>query len=132
MNQFLRDGRAFVAFSRDVIEASAPHIYLSALPFASRESAVISTLGPLFVRLPQAQVLGRAQSTATVLRGHEAPVRTLACSPDAQFLASGSSDMTVRILGCPYWPRSSARIDRSQRRRRRLLTRRIASHFWFA
>jgi len=38
--QFLRDAHSFVASSHEAIERSAPHIYISALPFADRNSLV--------------------------------------------------------------------------------------------
>jgi len=40
LSRFLQDAHIFVASSHDAIELSAPHIYLSALPFADRNSLV--------------------------------------------------------------------------------------------
>ena len=98
VTQCLHNCKTFITSSSDAIEASAPHIYLSAIPFAFHHSAFIDRIGRLFVRLPQAQISGRVHSAATVLRGHEFDVNDLACSPDKHVLASsGSLDGTVRI-----------------------------------
>ena len=95
--QFVRDSMAFITFARNAIETSAPHIYLSALPFASHQSAVVDALCRPFVQLPQVQISGRIDCTVHVLRGHESAVSALARSSDSRFLVSGSSDMTVRV-----------------------------------
>jgi len=49
--QFLRDAHMFVSSSHEVIERSAPHIYLSALPFADKNSLVYKDFAPRFTGL---------------------------------------------------------------------------------
>ena len=98
--QFLRDAQSFVASSHQAIERSAPHIYLSALPFADKGSLVFRDFYPHVTGLITVDMFGidrhggRAHMT---LSGHSAAVRSVAYSPDGRLLASGSSDGTVRV-----------------------------------
>ena len=44
--RFLRDANSFVASSHQAIARSAPHIYISALPFADKHSLVYEEFAP--------------------------------------------------------------------------------------
>jgi len=98
--QFLRDAHSFVASSYEAIERSAPHIYLSALPFADKSSLVFKSFSPYLTGLITVETFGidrhggRAYMT---LAGHSAAVRSVSYSPDGLLLASGSSDGSVRV-----------------------------------
>lgn len=100
LSRFLRDARIFVASSHDAIELSAPHIYLSALPFADRNSLLYRYFSPRCTGLITADTFGvehHGGNTVTMLTGHSGPVRSVAYSPDGLLLASGSEDGSVRI-----------------------------------
>lgn len=86
--------------SREVIEQSAPHIYLSALPFADRDSLIYKTFVPLCTGVVAIEVLGIGRHGGkflTTLIGHEETVRSVAYAPDGRTLASCSIDGTVRV-----------------------------------
>lgn len=90
--------RFMMAFSIPILD-STPHIYLSALPFAPIRShlhiehtmdypntfIVYQGIEEIYDGLPEA------------LEGHEAPVTTVAFSPDGARIASGSIDKTIRL-----------------------------------
>ncbi|CCA71603.1 related to WD40-repeat protein (notchless protein) [Serendipita indica DSM 11827] len=81
------------------IQDSAPHIYISALPFSPKSSilhkdalhqypntlTVVQGLDDEYPRFPRS------------LRGHQGPVRAVAFSPDGLTIASGSYDRTIRL-----------------------------------
>jgi len=100
LSRFLRDANAFVASSSQAIEWGAPHIYISALPFADKGSLIYKTFSPLCVGLLAVDVHGVGQHGGPLvmtLTGHELGVNSVVYSPDGLLLASGSSDDTVRI-----------------------------------
>jgi len=98
--RFLRDANSFVASSHQAITRSAPHIYISALPFADKHSLVYQEFAPKCTGLISVSNIGiahHAGKLAMTLAGHEGPVHSAAYSPDGRLLASGSADDTVRI-----------------------------------
>jgi len=98
--RFLRDANLFVASSYEAIERSAPHIYISALPFADRNSLVCHDFAPCCTGLITVDTFGIDQhggSAVMTLTGHDSAVRSVSYSFDGRLLASGSDDGTVRI-----------------------------------
>jgi len=99
--QFLHDASCFVASSREAIELSAPHIYLSAIPFADQNLLVYKEFSRHCTGLIAVDTLGiRHHSSRAVmlLTGHFGAVRSIAySSPARRLLASGSEDGTVRV-----------------------------------
>lgn len=100
MSKFLRDATSFVASSHEAIERSAPHIYLSALPFTDKTSLVYQEFSSHCTGLVTVDTYGISKhggSSSMTLTGHGGPVRSVSYSPDGLLLASGSDDGTVRI-----------------------------------
>jgi WD40 repeat protein len=93
------DARKFVDAFGSPISQSAPHIYLSALPFAPIESLVSRTFLP---RFPSTLCVnaGRAVGWPViqyVLEEHTGIVRSVAFSPDGKHIVSGSDDKTICV-----------------------------------
>jgi len=100
ISQFLRDANTFVASSHAAIRKSAPHIYISALPFAAKGSLVYRDFTPLCTGIVSVKTSGtdnQGDRLVATLTGHEDEVNSVDYSPDGQYLASGSLDGTVRI-----------------------------------
>jgi len=100
VSRFLRDANSFVASSRAAIEWSAPHIYLSALPFAPKDSLVFQDFSSFLSGVISVEMFGIDRHGGRLvmnLTGHEETVRSVVYSPDGRLLASGSADGTVRI-----------------------------------
>ena len=100
LSQFFRDANSFVASSHEAIKRSAPHIYLSALPFADKSSLIYKIFAPLFTGLISVELSGISQHGGRLvmtLTGHKAGVTSLAYSPDGLYIVSGSLDGTVRV-----------------------------------
>jgi WD40 repeat protein len=84
------------------IQFSAPHIYLSALPFASPTSMVSKLFLPKFPSLPVVQRSTGHTHTASEcpilqLEGHKNGITCAAFSPDGKSIVSGSEDYTLRV-----------------------------------
>ena len=100
LSRFFRDANRFVTSSREAIEKSAPHIYLSALPLADKNASIYKTFIPLYTGLISVDVFGIDQHGGPLLMtftGHAQDVTSVAYGPDGLLLASGSYDGTVRI-----------------------------------
>jgi len=98
--QFLCDARSFVALSHEAIERSAPHIYISALPFSDRDSLVYQDFALRCDGLITVDTLGIGQHGGRgimTLTGHNGAVTSVSYSPDGLLLVSGSTDGSVRI-----------------------------------
>ena len=98
--QFLRDANSFVTSSHEAIKRSAPHIYLSALPFASKDSLIYQTFSSLLTGIPVIETFGINRNnghSVMVLAGHSKLVTAIAYSPGGKVIASGSYDGTVRL-----------------------------------
>ncbi|KAF7348813.1 WD40 repeat-like protein [Mycena venus] len=95
----LQDGIKFLGGFSPVISQSAPHIYISALPLAPRESLIRKQFVPSFPQiLDFTGPLGHNWSSLLkVFRGHTSRVLSVAISPDGKQIVSGSEDHTVRI-----------------------------------
>jgi hypothetical protein len=99
LGEFLSDCMKFVATFAPVMAWSAPHIYLSALPFSPMRSRIKAHFGHLF---PNTLKTGGSleddwPTLQKVLRGHESAVYGVNFSPDGLRIVSGSQDKTVRI-----------------------------------
>jgi len=100
VSRFLRDANSFVTSSHEAIKRSAPHIYLSALPFVPKGSLVHQIFSPLLTGIPVIETFGINRNEGhcvMVLAGHTGGVATVAYSPGGKVLASGSYDGTVRL-----------------------------------
>ena len=96
--RFLRDANSFVASSYAAITLSAPHIYLSAVPFASKDSLVYQDFAPLCTGVVSVETFGtdhHASRLDMTLIGHEYRVNSVAYSPSGNLLASGSKDVRI-------------------------------------
>ena len=100
ITQFLHDAHSFVASSHEAIERSAPHIYLSALPFADKSSLVFQQFFPRHTGLITVEAFGidrHGGRAVMTLTGHSGAVHSVSYSCDGRLLASGSLDGTVRV-----------------------------------
>ena len=82
------------------ITLAAPHIYLSALPFAPQNSKISMHFLKLFKK-PSAVKMGQTkhwpEKCFLILEDHEDRVTSVAFSPDGRHIISGSCDKTVRV-----------------------------------
>ena len=78
---------------------SAPHVYLSALPFAPTCSLVSSCYSSSFpqVLCVEHGRLSHWPSSEMVISNTGSSVLSIAFSPDGQHIVSGSSDQTIRV-----------------------------------
>jgi len=98
--QFLRDANSFVVSSHAAIARSAPHIYVSAVPFASKDSLVYLDFAPLCTAVISVETFGtdhHASRLVMTLTGHEAAVTSITYSPSGDLLAAGLKNGTVHI-----------------------------------
>lgn len=99
LSAFARDASRFVVTYNNTILQSAPHIYLSALPFAPEESTFAQRYQPMFSNTISF-ISSRDKkwpAIVNVFRGHTSDVTSASFSPDGRRIASGSIDNTVRI-----------------------------------
>ena len=99
LSEFAMDASRFVAQFQVPISESAPHVYLSALPFSPSASRISKHYLPQF---PQtlAVVTGLENNWSgliNVLTGHTGSVWSIAISPVGKCVVSGSSDGTICI-----------------------------------
>ena len=100
LSLLFRDANSFIASSREAIERSASHIYISALPFTPKDSLIYQTYFLLCTGLVSVDTHGidrHAGWLVMTLTGHESSVHSVAYSPVGQLLGSGSADGSVRI-----------------------------------
>ncbi|KAF7966464.1 hypothetical protein HWV62_38334 [Athelia sp. TMB] len=99
VDAFAQDGLAFSRRFGPAMAFSAPHIYISCIPFAPQESVITKQYAPLVKK-----ILGiKSGMDATwpvlqqVFEGHTSIVSAVAFSPDGRRVVSGSWDETVRV-----------------------------------
>jgi WD domain, G-beta repeat len=96
---FVRDASRFIVNFYEPISTSAPHIYVSALPFLPSESLIAKHYKPSFSNTMS--VLGGVDKNwpacTNIFHGHTNRVCSVAFSPDGTRVASGSYDKTIRI-----------------------------------
>jgi len=98
--QFLRDAVSFVETSYSAIEQTPPHIYLSALPFAPKDSLIYQGFSHLCTNVVSVETTGinrHGGNLVMTLIGHESKVTSVVYSTDSLFLASGSKDGSIRF-----------------------------------
>ncbi|KIM24258.1 hypothetical protein M408DRAFT_243234 [Serendipita vermifera MAFF 305830] len=94
-----RDMQKFVTTFESIISQSAPHIYISALPFAPRRSGVSNRYLEYY---PQTLVVRHGgynswPAVQNVCIGHKDAVLSVDFSPDGRRIVSGSRDCTIRV-----------------------------------
>ncbi|KAJ7149173.1 hypothetical protein C8R43DRAFT_888139 [Mycena crocata] len=98
LKDFIGDARRFVATFKFVIMQSAPHIYLSALPFVPRESRVAQQFNPCFPKTLRVASSGiQWPSTEKSSLGHKDWVHSVCFSPDGRRIISGADDKIVCV-----------------------------------
>ena len=98
--QFFREANSFVVSSYDAIARSAPHIYISALPFAAKDSLIRQYFASHctgVISVDAFDVDSHGGSFLMTITGHEASVTLVAYSQDNRHLVSSSEDNTVRV-----------------------------------
>ncbi|KIM29777.1 hypothetical protein M408DRAFT_43330, partial [Serendipita vermifera MAFF 305830] len=86
------DALRFVLAFLTPISTSAPHIYLSALPFAPSESSIWKTACKLFsnvMKVSQGRMM-KWPKVAAIWKGHTDKIHSIAYSPDGLNVVSGS------------------------------------------
>ena len=89
----------FVSVFGPPIAQSAPHVYLSALPFAPKNSLVAKQylrLYPKTLSLKTGKV-DHWPASISIFVGHTGPVSSIAFSQDSKRIVSGSWDGTIRV-----------------------------------
>ena len=95
----MNDAFKFVRYFGMAIARSAPHIYISALPFAPSSSHIVDHYLHLF---PHTLCVERGRlphwpALEMMIRAHDGPVNFVAFSPDGHRIASASLDCTIRV-----------------------------------
>ena len=96
---FINDASVFVRYFGKAMAKSAPHVYLSALPFAPIHSLVSAHYSGSFPRILHMEhgQLSHWPSSEMVISNVGDEVFSIALSPDGQHIVSGSVDKTVRV-----------------------------------
>jgi WD40 repeat protein len=95
----VKDASAFVRYFGMAMARSAPHIYVSALPFTPTSSQI---LNQYLYQFPRTLALERGQlshwpALQMVIPTHDSSVSCVVFSPDGQRIASASDDRTIRV-----------------------------------
>ncbi|KAF7979625.1 hypothetical protein HWV62_41573 [Athelia sp. TMB] len=96
---FAQDGLSFSRVFAQAIMFSAPHIYISCIPFAPRASKIRQQYAP---RISNVLEIDRGMediwpALQQIFEGHTDRVKSVAFSPDGRRMASGSDDKSVRV-----------------------------------
>ncbi|EIN05908.1 hypothetical protein PUNSTDRAFT_74221, partial [Punctularia strigosozonata HHB-11173 SS5] len=97
--RLVEDLDRFLSLYWDVISISAPHIYLSALPFTPETSLVSQNYMepfPKSARVSQGR-LAHWPALRCTMQGHRYGTRSVQFSHDGKWIVSGSDDNTVRM-----------------------------------
>src|ERR1700735_2848633 len=96
---FAQDFSRFIVTFDIPISESAPHIYLSALPFSPPESMVAKQYLSQFAKrlVVVSGGLQKWPPGTNIFQGHGDGVTSVAFSPDGNQVISGSHDNTVRV-----------------------------------
>ncbi|KAJ7108137.1 hypothetical protein C8R44DRAFT_884905 [Mycena epipterygia] len=96
---FIQDTLRFVSTFAPLIAQSAPHIYISALPFAPRQSAMRRQFSPSFPNtlVCYGTLADNWPSIQKELRGHTSHIFSAAFSQDGKQIVSGSGYGTMCI-----------------------------------
>ncbi|TFK34196.1 hypothetical protein BDQ12DRAFT_613942 [Crucibulum laeve] len=86
----------FVHAFSDQIEHSAPHIYVSALPFSMQNSMIRKLYSEGFPSILQIEGMMNTQNALWQCK-LDSGVESVSLSPDGKYIVSGSSDQTVRV-----------------------------------
>jgi WD40 repeat protein len=95
----VHDAAEFVRYFGMAVTRSAPHIYISALPFAPSSSLILKQYHPLFLQRLSFEYgqLSHWPALKMTIGAHNSPVNSVAFSPDGRCIASGSTDQTIRV-----------------------------------
>src|SRR5882762_4188900 len=94
---FMADAAKFVAAFATPITQSVPHIYLSTIVFAPKQSITAETFHRKYMNILSVHS-GKAvnwPAIQNILHGHRMSVRSVAFSPDGSRIVSGSDDDTI-------------------------------------
>ena len=96
---FANDAIKFVSAFGPAISRSAPHVYISALPFAPDNSQVAIHYLPQFPKTLHLK-MGKAKewpAIVCIFEGHTDSVSSVAFSQDGKHIISASSDQKIRV-----------------------------------
>src|SRR6266702_3938593 len=94
---FVNDASAFVRYFGMAMAKSAPHVYLSALPFAPTRSLVSAHYSSSFPRMLHVERGRLSHWPSSEMVISNVGGYPIALSPDGQRIVSGSSDGTIRL-----------------------------------
>src|SRR6266571_2809094 len=99
LRSFVNDTSVFVRYFGGGMAKSAPHVYLSALPFAPTRSPVSAHYSSSFPRILRVERgrLSHWPSSELVVSTAGGKVYSVAFSPDGQRIVSGSNDRIIRV-----------------------------------
>src|SRR6266702_2046592 len=99
LRSFVNDTSVFVRYFGGGMAKSAPHVYISALPFAPTRSLVSAHYSGSFPRVLRVERgrLSHWPPSELVISTFGGDVESVAFSPDGQHIVSGSYDRTIRV-----------------------------------
>ncbi|KAJ7108177.1 WD40-repeat-containing domain protein, partial [Mycena epipterygia] len=99
LENFIQDILKFVATFAPLIARSVPHIYISALPFAPRQSRIWQQFSSSFPKTLRCHGASTENwpNIQKELRGYPERIESIASSPDGKYIVSGSDDKTIRV-----------------------------------